>query len=185
MIRWLRTLLRWLDGADFRATLKSLRTSGQSIDKTVTFGRHIRLCVEKDSRLSIGCATQIMDECWISTRESGALRIGDHVFLSHRVTISGDVTIGNDCLIAENTTIVAENHVFTRTDLPIRMQGGCHAPIIIGNDVWIGAGVVITAGVTIGDHAVIGANSTVTHDIPEWAVAAGSPARVLRLRSKE
>ncbi|MBQ3301685.1 MAG: maltose O-acetyltransferase, partial [Eggerthellaceae bacterium] len=53
-------------------------------------------------------------------------------------------------------------------------------PVRIGNDVWVGAGAIILAGVTIGDKAVIGAGSVVTRDVPERVVVAGSPARVIR-----
>lgn len=57
--------------------------------------------------------------------------------------------------------------------------------MVIGNDVWIGTRVIIMPGVHIGNHVIIGANSVVTHDIPDYSVAPGSPARVVRNRKEE
>ena len=71
-------------------------------------------------------------------------------------------------------------------DVPIMLQGGIERKlVVIGNDVWIGTRVIIMPGVHIGNHVIIGANSVVTHDIPDYSVAAGSPARVVRKRKEE
>lgn len=91
------------------------------------------------------------------------------------------ITIGDNVVIGPNVTIAAADHPIhprSRTDglsFPI-----VYAPITIGNDVWIGAGVTILKGVKIGDGAVIGAHSLVTKDIPPMVVAAGTPCRVIR-----
>jgi len=62
------------------------------------------------------------------------------------------------------------------------MQGGEQRDIIIGKDVWIGTNSIVLPGVRIGDHAVIGASSVVTKEVPEWCVSAGNPAQVIRVR---
>ncbi len=184
MLNLLHAFLRWIDGYAFRTTLRSLRQAGQDIDPSVVFGRRVHLHADEGAHLTVGPNCIIMDDCWIHANTCTTLTIGSRTFLSHRVTVSGQVYIGSDVQIAENTTIVAENHIFDRLDLTIREQGGRAAPITIGNDVWIGAGTVVTAGVTIGDQVVVGANSTVTHDVPPRAVVAGSPARILRMRGE-
>ena len=115
------------------------------------------------------------------------------------------VSVGNFCSIARNCTIQEFNHITDRCstyyihrnlinaadrqgyiwqgpeDDDIESRG----PVSIGNDVWIGAQSVILSGVTIGNGAVISANSTVTRDIPPFAIAAGSPAKVIRYRFDE
>ncbi|NOY07120.1 MAG: acyltransferase [Chlorobi bacterium] len=116
--------------------------------------------------------------------EGDHLVLGQNVFISQHCTISGTVTIGRDSLIAGFVTIVDATHVFDDSTIPVNQQGGRKEPISIGEDVWIGTSSVILQGVNIGNHAVIGANSTVTKDIPPWAIAAGSPAKVLRYRKR-
>ena len=69
-------------------------------------------------------------------------------------------------------------------DKLIRKQPLCSKPITIGNDVWVGAGSSILPGITIGDGAVIGARSVVTHDIPPNAIVVGSPAEIIRYRTE-
>jgi lipopolysaccharide transport system ATP-binding protein len=104
---------------------------------------------------------------------------------------SEKVVIGKFCSIAEDVKIVAGgehnlNHVTTfplkdrlkGSKLPIHHKGA----IIIENDVWIGTGAIILAGVKIGNGAVVGAGSVVTHDVPDYAIVAGVPARVVKFR---
>lgn len=86
------------------------------------------------------------------------------------------MTIGDDCLIGHNAVFATLNH-----DLDPSRRADLHpAPVVLGDNVWIGANVTILPGVTIGDDAVIGAASLVTKDIPVGAVAVGAPARVVR-----
>jgi acetyltransferase-like isoleucine patch superfamily enzyme len=98
---------------------------------------------------------------------------------------TGGVTIGNHTRIACHTVIVASNHNFDDVTKNIHEQGVNAKGVVIGNDVWIGAGVRILDGVHIGDHVVIGAGSVVTKDIPENAIAVGVPARVIRKRGEQ
>ena len=73
------------------------------------------------------------------------------------------------------------NHQTMRTDIPMIKQGFARErPIIIGNDVWIGSRVIILGGVRIGDGAIIGAGSVVTHDVPPYVVVGGNPARIIK-----
>ena len=99
---------------------------------------------------------------------SGILRIGSRTIFGHHCTIASRelVEIGADCLIAEMVSIRDHNHAFNRCDVPFRKQGMVCAPVLIGNNVWLGAKVTIAKGVTIGDNVVIGANAVVTRDIP-------------------
>lgn len=98
------------------------------------------------------------------------------------------IVIGDNALIAPNVQIYTAFHPTNATDRfgPVKEDGSfsfCKtrtAPVIIGNNVWIGGGAIILPGVTIGDNVVIGAGSVVTRDIPSNTVAVGSPCRVIR-----
>lgn len=93
------------------------------------------------------------------------------------------ILIGEGVMIAANVAIYSYDHGMM-PDVPIRKQALCgKAPVIIGNEVWIGTGAIVLSGVTIGEGAVVGAGSVVTKDIPANAIAVGNPARVLKYRS--
>lgn len=94
----------------------------------------------------------------------------------------GGLTIGNDVRVAAQTIMIPSNHNFDRCDCLISEQGTTDLGIVIGDDVWIGAGCKILDGVSIGVGCVIGAGSVVTTSIPPYSVAVGSPARVIRKR---
>ncbi len=115
------------------------------------------------------------------------ISIGDRVFINSRTHISSiqKIEIGNDVLIGSDVLINDNNHgkCFKREDLvlsPINRELFSKGPIFIGDGVWIGDKVVILGGVTIGKGAIIGAGAIVTKDIPEYSVAVGNPAKVIR-----
>jgi acetyltransferase-like isoleucine patch superfamily enzyme len=96
----------------------------------------------------------------------------------------GGIRIGPHCLIANNVQLLSGNHVFQDRNRLIKEQGSDNHPIVIGEDVWIGASAIVLGGVTIGRGAVIGAGSVVKSDIPEYGVAVGNPAKVVRMRGE-
>lgn len=110
----------------------------------------------------------------------GDVVIGDHTRVGLHNTIIGPATIGSHVNLAQGVVVTAINHNFSDPAKPIDMQGVSAQRIVIDDDVWVGANVTITAGVTIGSHSVIGAGSVVTRDIPAGSVAVGSPAKVMR-----
>ncbi len=94
----------------------------------------------------------------------------------------GSIIIGSHCLISQQVSIVSSDHVFKKNKL-IQQQGwASKGDIVIGDDVWVGCSSQILAGVTIGKGAVIAAGSVVNGDVPEYAVVAGVPARVIKYR---
>jgi acetyltransferase-like isoleucine patch superfamily enzyme len=91
------------------------------------------------------------------------------------------VEIGDHCMFANGCFISDGSHRFDDPDMPVPWQGfTTKGPTRISNNVWCGANVVITTGVTVGERCVIGANSVVTQSLPPYSIAAGAPARVLR-----
>nr|WP_315172261.1 acyltransferase [uncultured Flavobacterium sp.] len=115
----------------------------------------------------------------------GPVIIGDRTKIGLSNTIIGPVTIGNDIRLAQNITLSGLNHNYEDVNLPIHVQGVSTAPITIGDGTWIGANVVVLAGVNIGKNCVIAAGSVVTKDIESYAVAVGNPARVLKKYNHE
>jgi len=115
----------------------------------------------------------------------GPVIIGDRTKIGLSNTIIGPVTIGNDIRLAQNITLSGLNHNYTDVDLPIHVQGVSTAPIVIEDETWIGANVVVLAGVIIGKHSIVAAGSVVTKDVPAYSVAVGNPARVLKKYNSE
>ena len=99
------------------------------------------------------------------------------------VSGGGGLTIGNDVLIGPNVIIHSANHNFSRIDKPIRLQGHTFKSVIIYDDVWIGAGAIILPGVIIQRGAIIAAGSVVTKEVPQYAIVAGVPAKIIKYRS--
>ncbi len=116
--------------------------------------------------------------CELVTNPGGVIAIGDRVFINSGVSISAHqlVKIGNRCQIG-NYSLLMDNDYHQVGDLS---QPGVTKPIILEDDVWLGARVIVLKGVTIGQGAVIGAGSVVTRDIPPRSVAVGAPARVVK-----
>jgi maltose O-acetyltransferase len=116
----------------------------------------------------------------IGVDAGGRLHIGDDVFINYGGSIYAGlfVSIGNRCLLGNHVILMDNDFHFARPDQ--RLQRPPSRPVIIEDDVWVGARVTILRGVTIGRQSVIGAGSVVTRDIPPGVVAAGVPARVIR-----
>jgi acetyltransferase-like isoleucine patch superfamily enzyme len=120
--------------------------------------------------------------------KDGDLSIGDNANIAANCLIQSGkyVRIGNNVLMAAYVYIVGGGgHRCSRTDLPIIQQGQIVRDVTIDDNVWIGADVTIMDGVTVGRDAIIGAGAVVTRDVPEFAIAAGVPARVLRDRREQ
>jgi acetyltransferase-like isoleucine patch superfamily enzyme len=127
--------------------------------------------------------------CWIGhgTKircHEGEVRIGAKTVLGQECTISAfqHVSIGRECIVADRVMFIDFDHGVVEVERPIREQGIYKRDVRIGNNCWVGYGACFLRGVTVGDNCVIGTSSVVTKDLPDDAVAAGVPARVLRMR---
>ncbi len=133
------------------------------INESSCVERGSEIIVYKDASLCIGKNTGIGSYCNI--RATGKIQIGDNVLIAQFVSI-----IDGQYEYKDKTIIFGKEH--------FKVEHVC-----IGNNVWIGIGAILLPGVTIGDGAVIGAGSVVTKDIPPYAVAFGSPARIWESRT--
>lgn len=109
------------------------------------------------------------------------VKLGRHAYIGNFCSI-GNATIGDDVLIASHVSVMngTRQHGTERLDIPMREQPGDYPPVSIGNDTWIGERATIAA--SIGSHCIIGAGALVLADIPDYSIAVGVPARVIRSR---
>lgn len=118
--------------------------------------------------------------------QSGHINFGKGNYFGEgfKVVCLESVNIGNQCLIADGVSIYDHNHRYGDSNIPIKDQGYETAPVKIGNNVWLGARVIVLKGVTIGDGVVVGAGAVVTKDVPGGAIVGGNPAKIIRMRKK-
>ena len=145
--------------------------------------------IEEINQLRIGKYSSICKNTVISVATMdipSSIEIGDATYIGENNNLraaDGVIEIGNHCCISQGVTIVTSNHCIKRDELISTQKWtsrlGC---IKINDDVWIGANSVILPDVTIGKGAVIGAGSIVTKDVPEYAIMAGNPAKVIKYR---
>ncbi len=110
----------------------------------------------------------------------GDVIIGNNSLIGLRSTVIGPVEIGNDVLLAQNIVLSGQNHGYEDISVSIREQKSITNKITIKDSAWIGANVVIVAGVTIGAHSIVAAGSVVTKDVPDFTIVAGNPAKILK-----
>lgn len=147
--------------------------------KGVTICRRTRMDVLPFQPFSIGDYSTVEDFATVNNGV-GAVSIGHHTRIGLGNVIIGPVAIGNNVILAQNIVVSGLNHVYEDIAIPISMQPTTTAQITIEDDCWIGANVVITAGVTIGKHSVVAGGAVVTKNIPSFSVAVGNPARVIK-----
>jgi acetyltransferase-like isoleucine patch superfamily enzyme len=122
-----------------------------------------------------------------ASSDNCSISIDENTYIGPYTCIGGPgpVKIGKHCLIAAHSGIVANNHIFSDPTELIRNQGVTHQGVVIEDNCWLGYGVKVLDGVTIGEGSVIGAGAVVTKDIPAYSVAVGIPAKVIRSRQHE
>jgi len=116
---------------------------------------------------------------------SGRLvEIGDNSGIGVDCHVPANIRIGNNVMMGPEVLIIGRNHRFNDVGIPMRLQGYEDAlPVVIEDDVWLGARVIILSGIRIGGGAVIGAGAVVAKDVPPFAICVGNPARIIRLRN--
>jgi acetyltransferase-like isoleucine patch superfamily enzyme len=115
----------------------------------------------------------------------GEVEIGAKTVIGQECTISAfqHVSIGRECILADRVMLIDFDHGVTEVERPIRLQGIYKRNVEIGHNVWIGYGACVLRGVSVGNNSVIGTSAVVTRDVPDDAVVAGVPARVIRIRA--
>lgn len=155
-----------------------LNTSLVPDDLQIGYG--VKIAATDGGEIRFGVASSI-DRFATVIVKLGRLSAGRNLYLGigSVVVARESITIGENVLIAEHVTIRDQDHTIVPTGDRGRV-GFTTSPIVIGDNVWLGAKVTVIQGVTIGNNVVVGANSVVTHDLPDNCVAVGAPARVVR-----
>jgi len=178
------------------------------VGKNVTFGQNVVL--RHPHKIHIGNNVVIDDNCVLDAKgkDNSGIMIGNGVFVGRNTILScknGDieladnVNIGFNCeifsaskvklgkhaLIAAYCYLIGGDHDFDSSDVSILEQGRSSKGITLGEGVWLGAGVKVMDGLTIGKHSIVGTGAVVTKPVEEYSVAAGVPAKVIKKRNSE
>lgn len=145
----------------------------------VRIRRTVRMDVVPFNKLVIGENT-IIEDFTVINNGVGDVQIGSDSLIGLGNAIIGPVMIGNKVILAQNVVVSGLNHAYRDANKAIKDQPIETATIKIGNGSWLGAGVVVTAGVAIGEHCVVAAGSIVTKNIPDYSVVVGNPGRVVK-----
>jgi acetyltransferase-like isoleucine patch superfamily enzyme len=168
-------------GAGFgRAQL--VRARGGRIGQRVRLGCSVR--VDRPWTVAIGERAEIEADVWFKVVANDAkVEVGAYTFIGRGTEIdaSDSVSIGAHVLIAPGVFITDHEHVIDNR-APIGEQGCAASAVVIGDGAWLGARSIVLPGVRVGRGAVVGAGAVVTRSVPDWAIVAGVPARILKVR---
>jgi acetyltransferase-like isoleucine patch superfamily enzyme len=170
-LRWLWLKLR------FRGRLQT--------DGLCFVGPGVRLEIGPTATLRLGRWSWLGHGTKIRVHE-GTVSIGAKTVLGQECTISAfqRIDIGRECILADRVMLIDFDHGVVDVERPIRLQGIYKRDVRVGHNCWIGYGVCLLRGVSVGDNAVVGTSAVVTRDLPANSVSAGGPARVLRMRDE-
>ena len=136
------------------------------------------------SSAKIGKGVKIWRDVWVD--DYPKLTIGDEVTVGKSAMLlsSGGLTIGNRVMVAHGSQLVSAGHTIPDLDSEETMRHAdiLSAPIVLEDDVWIGAGAIVLPGVTVGEGAIVAAGAVVTRNVPPRTIVAGIPASVVRER---
>lgn len=122
----------------------------------------------------------------VEIRHPHNISVGSNTRINHGTELhgAGGIKIGDDTLIAFDVMVFSDSREYQNTTL-MKANEKVSKPVIVGNDVWIGARAIILPGITIEDHSIIGAGSVVTRNVSKWQIVAGNPAKVIGSRIKK
>ena len=139
----------------------------------------VRMDTPPYRRFWLGRRSVVESYCCVNNAV-GDVVISDYTRIGIHCTVIGPVCIGSHVNLAQGITVTALNHIFKDSSRRIDEQGVSTKPVVIGDDVWIGANAVILPGVTIGSHCVVAAGAVVTKDVPNHTLVGGIPAKVIK-----
>jgi maltose O-acetyltransferase len=128
------------------------------------------MCVKRVLK-SCGKDVVVKDHCYFGSGDR--LSVGNRSELGCHARLLGNITIGDDVMMAPEVVMMSMSHNHDKLDIPMRYQGSNDIPVVIGNDVWIGRRVTILQGVHIGNHCIVGAGAVVTHSFPDYSILGG------------
>jgi acetyltransferase-like isoleucine patch superfamily enzyme len=187
---FLKPFLKRSSGLLFMGSHVKVRHGYQlTAGKNLILGDHVSIDALSANGITLGDQVSIARDSilfctGIIAQKGTGITIGDRTGIGARAFLAGQggITIGNDVITGPNIQVFSENHNFSDLTQTIKEQGVTKQPTVIGNNCWLGGGITILAGVTIGDGCVIAAGSVVTKSIPANSIVAGVPAKVIKSR---
>ena len=184
-LRFARLLIsEWVQSVLYRWSLyRTSVTTGATFESGVEIRSLDRLRVGSGTIIASGTLLHCGGYDWCD--KGGGISIGRDSYVGpHSVLFgAGSILIGDKVALGPEVVVTSHGHTFADVGSPILDQPTIFEPVVIEDDVYVGAGSIILHGVTIGRGAVIGAGAVVSKDIPAGAVALGVPARVVRTRA--
>lgn len=140
--------------------------------------------LKKNATLKIGKFLSCLGPLYLRCGENANMEIGNNCFFNRNCSVTAykSITIGDNCMIANNVVIIDHDHKFNEKSISKELVG---CPVVLGNNVWVGANTVILKGVKIGDGAIVAAGSVVTKNIAPYCIYAGVPAKKISQRGKK
>lgn len=152
-------------------------------------------CIMRDYKYLVKSSMHIGNNVFINsgarvivTLENAIVKIGNNTGIGYNFTVlaGANVTVGNDVAIASDVCLSAGSHgINPELDISYGLQKYVGEDIVIEDGVWIGEKVIVLSGVHIGEKAIIGAGSIVTKNVPEYSIAVGNPAKVIKIYNKK
>lgn len=113
---------------------------------------------------------------------STPISVGDYSGIGDYCYFQGEVLLGDNVMMAPRCAFIANNHQYSDRNIPMNRQGVENKKIIVGNDVWIGYGAIILAGVELEEGCIVAAGAVVTQSVPRYAIVGGVPAKIIKYR---
>jgi len=181
-----RCYLAGLNPKGYVSPSATIHHNSRRFGRNVFIGDRVTIFQDKDGGpVELGDRVHIYDESFIQTGSGGSFKIGDDSHIHPRCQISAycsKVTIGCEVQIAPNCAFYPYNHSIEPGKIIRKQPLYSRGDIVVGDDAWLGYGVIVLDCVRIGNGAVVGAGSVVTEDIPDGGIAVGVPARVVKMR---
>lgn len=184
MITFLKKIKKNFHNREYTGIVRSLAAKNVSIGLKNRIHSSVSFETAGGGKIVIGTGNEILNGCLLMTY-GGSILMGNNCSINPYTVLYGHgkgLTIGNNVLIAGHCLIIPSNHVFSRTDVPIKSQGATSVGIIIEDDVWIAAGCQILDGVTLGKGSVIAAGSVVNKTVEPYSIVGGVPAKIIKMR---
>jgi len=135
-------------------------------------------------QINIGADSIVHSRCVLNSYSS-AINIGNRCTINSFTVINSNISIGDDVHIGSHVYMNSDSHNFKRRNVKIVKQGMNRGRIVVESDVWIGSGVNILNDIKISKGAVVGVGSVVNKDVPEYAIVAGVPAKIIKYRNND
>lgn len=149
-----------------------------------SLGRRLRYWTCRGLFDSCGDSVNVEHGAWFGSGRG--IAVGDRSALGLDALVMGPCVLGNDVMMGPRCLVLSRNHRTTDLSVPMNQQGlTADAPVVVENDVWIGANVTLLPGVRLGTGSIVAAGAVVTRDVSSHAIVGGNPAKLIKIRGSQ